>query len=149
MADSEATPVKRAKFLSVLSECGNVTRAAEESGLNRQFLYRYKTQDEEFSAAWEEAADIGAKRLEDEARRRAVEGWQDPVWHQGQQVGTVRKYSDTLLICLLKAHHPEKYADRSKSDLKVDGSLTHSHTLGLTPEMSSALSWLYPEEKPE
>ena len=87
-------------------------------------LYKIKSQDEEFSAAWEEAAEIGAKRLEDEARRRAVEGWQEPVWYQGDQVGTVRKYSDTLLICLLKAHHPEKYADRSKTDTAVNGKLS-------------------------
>ena len=124
MRDTKVTPEKRAKFLSILAECGNVTRAAEESECGRIMLYKIKSQDEEFSAAWEEAADIGAKRLEDEARRRAVEGWQDPVWHQGQQVGTVRKYSDTLLICLLKAHHPEKYADRSKTDTTVNGNLS-------------------------
>lgn len=147
MADNEATPVKRAKFLSVLSECGNVTRAAEESSLNRQFLYRYKAQDEAFSAAWEEAAEIGAKRLEDEARRRAVEGWQEPVWYQGDQVGTVRKYSDTLLICLLKAHHPEKYADRQKMDSTLNGSVSVTHEL--SPALSSRIDWLLNAEKPE
>lgn len=141
MADNEATPIKRAKFLSVLSECGNVTRAAEESGLNRQFLYRYKSQDEAFSAAWEEAADIGAKRLEDEARRRAVEGWQEPVWYQGEQTGTVTKYSDTLLICLLKAHHPEKYADRSKSDVNVAGTIDVNHDM--SPETQAALDLVF------
>ena len=118
------TPEKVAHFLALLSECGNVTRSAEESGCHRVQLYRMKREDEEFSAAWEEAAEIGAKRLEDEARRRAVEGWQEPVWYQGEQTGTVTKFSDTLLICLLKAHHPEKYADRSKTDTTVNGNLS-------------------------
>lgn len=146
MAINEATPIKRAKFLSVLSECGNVTRAAEEADLNRQFLYRYKSQDEAFSAEWETAADIGAKRLEDEARRRAVEGWQEPVWYQGDQVGTVRKYSDTLLICLLKAHHPEKYADRQKTDTTVSGSVSMDVSV-ISPEIASAIGFLFPPEE--
>ena len=141
MADKKMTPEKMAKFLSVLSESGNVTRAAEESDCGRQNLYRLKREDEAFSAAWEEAADIGAKRLEDEARRRAVEGWQEPVWYQGEQTGTVTKYSDTLLICLLKAHHPEKYADRSKSDVNVAGTIDVNHDM--TPETKSALDLVF------
>lgn len=127
--------------MALLSECGNVTRAAEESGCHRVQLYRMKREDEAFSAAWEEAADIGAKRLEDEARRRAVEGWQEPVWYQGEQTGTVTKYSDTLLICLLKAHHPEKYADRSKSDVNVAGTIDVTHDM--TPETKSALDLVF------
>ena len=146
MSDTKVTPEKRAKFLGILSECGNVTRAAEESGCGRIMLYKIKREDEAFSAEWETAADIGAKRLEDEARRRAVEGWQDPVWHQGQQVGTVRKYSDTLLICLLKAHHPEKYADRQKTDTTVSGNVSMDVSV-ISPEIASAIGFLFPPEE--
>ena len=32
--------------------------------------------------------------------------------YQGSQVGTVRRYSDTLLIFLLKGRRPEKFKDR-------------------------------------
>ena len=142
MRDTKVTPEKRAKFLSILAECGNVTRAAEESECGRIMLYKIKSQDEEFSAAWEEAAEIGAKRLEDEARRRAVEGWQEPVWYQGDQVGTVRKYSDTLLICLLKAHHPEKYADRQKSETVLDATVQGS--VSLDPSLAASISHLLP-----
>ena len=142
MRDTKVTPEKRAKFLSILAECGNVTRAAEESECGRIMLYKIKSQDEEFSAAWEEAAEIGAKRLEDEARRRAVEGWQEPVWYQGDQVGTVRKYSDTLLICLLKAHHPEKYADRQKSETTLDATVQGS--VSLDPALAASISHLLP-----
>ena len=145
MSDTKVTPEKRAKFLSILAECGNVTRAAEESECGRIMLYKIKSQDEEFSAAWEEAAEIGAKRLEDEARRRAVEGWQEPVWYQGDQVGTVRKYSDTLLICLLKAHHPEKYADRQKNDTTVRGELGVSLDI-LSPALNSRIAHLLDPE---
>jgi hypothetical protein len=47
----------------------------------------------------EEAADV----LLAEARRRAIEGVEEPIMHQGQVVTTVRRYSDLLLIFLLKS----------------------------------------------
>lgn len=145
MRDSSATPEKRAQFVALLSDYGNVSRAAEEAELNRAYLYRLKSEDEAFSAAWDEAARVGAARLEDEARRRAVEGWQEPVWYQGDQVGTVRKYSDTLLICLLKAHHPEKYADRQKNDTTIKGELGVSLDI-LSPALNSSIAHLLDPE---
>ena len=36
------------------------------------------------------------------------------------KVGTVRKFSDTLLIVLLKAHKPEKYRENIKMDVSGD-----------------------------
>jgi cellulose biosynthesis protein BcsQ len=66
MAYLTLTPEKIAQFLSLLAECGNVTRAADEAGLSRVYLYQMRRDDEAFAAEWETAADIGAKRLEDE-----------------------------------------------------------------------------------
>jgi hypothetical protein len=42
-----------------------------------------------------------------------------PVLDEGgrMQVQTIRKYSDTLAIFLLKAHNPDKYRDSSKVEL--------------------------------
>ena len=64
----------------------------------------------------------GAEVLEDELRRRAFEGVPEPIYHQGLEVGTVQKYSDTLGIFLIKGAMPEKYRDRQQIDLtaKVD-----------------------------
>ncbi len=45
--------------------------------------------------------------------RRAVEGVIKPVFHQGKRVGTLRVYSDSLLMFLLRARRPEKFADRA------------------------------------
>lgn len=117
MGNESVTPEKRAQFLALLSEYGNVTRAAEDSGCGRIMLYKIRREDPDFAAEWEEAAKIGAARLEDEARKRAAEGWEEPVWHKGEMCGTVRKFSDTLLICLLKAHHPEKYRENIKQEI--------------------------------
>ena len=50
-------------------------------------------------------------RLEDEAHRRAVEGYNPrPVYHKGKKVGEIREYSDSLLALLLKSRRPEVYA---------------------------------------
>ena len=130
--DVKLTFKKRTAFLSALAEYGNVTQAADKAGVNRVYLYEVRAEDKAFKKEWEEAARYGALRLEDEARRRAIEGWEEPVWHKGMECGTVRKYSDTLLIVLLKAHHPEKYAERNKTE--------HSGTIAtMTQEQIDAI----------
>lgn len=127
-----ATP-KKAKFLKALCEFGNVTLAAKAAGLNRQNLYKYRVEDSEFAKAWAEAAEIGVAALEDEARRRAFEGWDEPVWHQGKKSGVVRKYSDTLLIFLLKGGMPEKYRENQRVDhTSSDGSMTPASPVDLS-----------------
>lgn len=119
-ADTCLTPQKREAFLAALAECGNVSRAAESAGVNRVYMYEVRGKDEDFAKDWEKAARIGASALEDEARRRAFEGVDEPVFYQGKECGAVRRYSDTLLIVLLKAHHPEKYAERSKTEASMN-----------------------------
>jgi hypothetical protein len=41
------------------------------------------------------------------------------VFYQGIQTATVRKYSDTLLIFLLKGRKPERYRERVEHSGKV------------------------------
>lgn len=114
-------PAKLTVFLDALADCGNVTQAAETAGAARVTFYRYRKDDPEFAAAWDAAAEVGAHALEDEARRRGFQGWEEPVFFEGERVDTVRKYSDTLLIFLLKAHFPEKYRDRWQGELTGPG----------------------------
>ena len=73
--------------------------------------------------------EIGTSALEDEAHRRAFDGTEEPVFHQGQECGSVRKYSDTLAIFLLKAHAPEKY--RERQDVNVNGNMAVTVTTGV------------------
>lgn len=100
-------------FLAAFGGCGNISTAAKLTEIDRKEHYRWLESDpayaERFKGATEEAADA----LEHEARRRAVEGVEEPVgWFQGQPGGYVKKYSDTLLIFLLKGARPEKYRER-------------------------------------
>ena len=112
MAQS-STALKKERILAVIRETGgNVSRACEQAEIPRKTAYNWKSEDAEFADKWEEAVEQGTEELEQEARRRAFNGVDEPVFYQGETCGTVRKYSDTLLIFLLKGRRPEKYRDR-------------------------------------
>jgi AcrR family transcriptional regulator len=98
-------------FLAALEETGSVTEAAKAANMGRSNVYQYRRSDETFAALWDQALDVAADVLEDEARRRAYEGVNEPVFHKGEKVGTVRKYSDTLLMFLLKGIRPQKWRE--------------------------------------
>ena len=103
---------QKAHFLKVLGTGLSVSDAARQTGWARSSVYHYRQTDEEFGVAWDEAIETGTDILEDEARRRAVEGCEENVYYQGKIIDTKRNYSDTLLIFLLKARRPEKYRER-------------------------------------
>ena len=50
--------------------------------------------------------------LEREAWRRARDGTPEPVFQHGKEVGVIQRYSDQLLMFLLRARAPERYRDR-------------------------------------
>ena len=105
----------KARFLDLLTAGVTVIKAAEISGVARQTLYRWREADTEFAAQWAQAYTDGTDALADEAHRRALQGVAEPVFYQGQQIGTVQRYSDTLLMFLLKARDPERYCDRART----------------------------------
>ena len=99
-------------FLDLLSKNGNATLSAQEAGINRSGAYEARATDKEFGKAWEDAMEQAADVLEREAWRRASEGVKQPVFYQGEVCGHVRKYSDVLLIFLLKGARPDKYREQ-------------------------------------
>ncbi len=118
---TKITPEKLTAFCAALAETGIVGRACEAVSICRQTAYSWRDDDPEFAAAWDKAKNIGRTALEDEAHRRAFEGLDKPIYQNGERVGAVREYSDTLAIFLLKAHFPEKYRERSHMELTGAG----------------------------
>ncbi len=106
------TPARWPRFLDALAATGNVTWAAAAVGMTRAAALGLRARDETLARHWDDALEIATDALEAEARRRACEGWLEPVYYQGQRVGEVRKYSDRMLELLLKAQRPEKFKDR-------------------------------------
>jgi hypothetical protein len=108
---------RQAAFLKAFSAGGIVLRAAQETGVSRRTIYWWLADDPVFKAKFDLAIEDAADLLEAEARRRAEFGWEEPVYQGGQQVGVVRKYSDALMITLLKAMKPDVYKDRVEADV--------------------------------
>lgn len=89
-------------------------------------FYHLRRMDPEFAAAWADALQEACANVESEIHRRAVEGWDEPVYQRGELVGTVTKYSDRLLELRAKGLMPERYAIERR-DVKVSGEITHQH----------------------
>jgi hypothetical protein len=121
-AHTERTPKKararkddwRPRFLAAFGEHVTVSEACRVAGVSRRNVYDERARSEAFAADWAEIEEGSTERLEAEALRRAVEGWVErPVFDkEGVQVGEVRKFSDTLLIFMLKARRPDTYRER-------------------------------------
>lgn len=114
--------------------------AARRVGISRRGVYQHREASTDFAEAWDDALEEACDLLEGEARRRAYEGTQEPVFYKGEECGRIRKYSDTLTIFLLKAHRPEKY----RENFKVE----HSGPAGgaIPIEMEAALRSLSDEK---
>jgi hypothetical protein len=117
---SDITPEQIDEFLDGLAQGKSVAEAAGGDAFRRR-LYRLRAQDtpdaREFAQRWKDAYDEGTDVLEKEAQRRAVEGVDEPRMlgsGDNAELVQVRKYSDTLMIFLLKARRPEKYRDNAK-----------------------------------
>ena len=124
-------PPWRPIFLAQLAATGNVSIAAQKASITRTHTYTTRYKDEDFAAQWDEAMQVAVDALEAEARRRAVEGVDEPVYYKGQLIDTIKKYSDNLLITLLKAHRPEKFRERFEhtgadgGPLRIDSTVHH------------------------
>ncbi len=161
--ERDRPPRWRAAFLEGLRTLGCVSAACRLAEVGRQTVYDHRTADEGFAKAWDEALDESADLLVLEARRRAHDGVDEPVIWQGQLTGvwvgpdgtvvtettpnarrvplTVRKYSDALLMFLIKARRPEyrdsfrvQHAGDAAQPVKVEhgGKVEHDHVLTLT-----------------
>jgi hypothetical protein len=120
--DGEKPSAWRAPFLAALEASGNISASARRAGVGRATAYRHRAGESDFREAWDEALEVAIDALEGEARRRALEGWDEPVFFNGSECGRIRKYDSTLLIFLLKAHRPEKFRDNVA--VQHDGELT-------------------------
>jgi hypothetical protein len=77
--------------------------------------------DLEFAEAVDDARMEAASKLVEELRRRGHDGWEEPVFQRGAPVlnldgtpATIRRYSDKLLLALVKASLPEAFGDQRR-----------------------------------
>jgi len=61
-------------FLAALEQTGSVTESAAAAKIGRITAYDTRRADPAFAALWDQALDVAANTLEDEARKRAFAG---------------------------------------------------------------------------
>ena len=105
-----------------LAETGNVSAAARHAGRPRSYVYDCRRRDAAFGAAWADALEEEADRLELEALRRAVDGVDEDKFFQGAVVGQITRYSDNLLMFLLRARRPALF------NTQISGQMTGQMT---------------------
>ncbi|HKF95947.1 MAG TPA: terminase [Gammaproteobacteria bacterium] len=108
---SERTSRARGIFIDALGQSANISHACRASGISRTQAYSLKEKDPAFAEEWETALDQAVDRLEQEAWRRAVEGYQETT-ESGDRVSITHRYSDRMLEILLKGHRPERFVEK-------------------------------------
>lgn len=143
-------------FLLAYQRLGRIAPAAEAAGVSPGAVYRARKVDPDFAAAFDEAEEIVATTIEDELYRRAVEGVEEPIVHQGNFTPVFeyfvdeegvqqqrikldengnpvylkrRVYSDALLVHLSKGRLRQRYGtDRAEISGPDGGPITMSET---------------------
>ena len=107
-------------FIEVLADCGSVIDAARQVGMSASTAYRLRRSPggEAFAHAWDAAIHQAALHLVDVAFDRAIKGSDEPVFdREGRRVGRRMRQNDRLLMFLLRAHLPERYAHAHRAEL--------------------------------
>lgn len=120
------TEVREAMVRYVRRRGWNVGKVASVGGVGVRTVERYLAEDEDFRAAIDEAKGVFLAKLERAAERRAIKGVTSTRKGKDGDVYTETKYSDTLLVHLLKANGRGKHTEhievdqRTKADVAVD-----------------------------
>lgn len=123
---------RKAEWLEVIRQCGRRSIANTKVGVHRRTVEIHLKKDPKFYEGFEDAMQFFRESLVNEAVRRGVRGVDEPIFSRGRRAldihpddadrlselekagemprmipATIRRYSDTLLHALLKAHNPE------------------------------------------
>jgi hypothetical protein len=97
------TRARQAAFLRALSATHNVAASARSVGMSRQSAYklRARLRGQPFDYAWAAAFQSQFDALAEAAMERAMNGVEVQHYHQGELVGTSRRYDERLTLALL------------------------------------------------
>ena len=113
-------------YLSELRRTGIKPRACLVANVSRCTVWKHRRRYPEFAEAEERALTAFRMTIENEIRRRAMEGVERTITVAGKKE-VIREYSDRLLALMLKRFIPE-YRDSFKEDQRTE------HAGSLAPE---------------
>jgi hypothetical protein len=103
-------------FLTAIRAFPHVSRAAKAAGIARTTHYRRYDKDKEYAKAFDAAWRYGVGVLRDEAIRRVLLGYEEPVIYKGAyqydekgRMVTVTKYPERLTMAVLRGELPDTY----------------------------------------
>lgn len=115
------------KFLEAYADKGIMAYAARQVNISTTTVKMHLEADPWFKKHFDEACEIAADVLEEEAHRRAVDGYFEPIFNKdGVHCGDKPVYSDKLLSKLLDAARPEKF-NTNKTTIEHKGKVEHIH----------------------
>lgn len=85
-------------FLEALRATGNVAASCRAVGTSSSSAYNLRERDADFANDWDNALEDATDTLELEARRRAVEGVEEPVVYQGQLTPVWERDADGEIV---------------------------------------------------
>ena len=111
-------------YLEVLALHGLPNKAARAARTTKRKVQELRDACIEFDEAVEAALEEANDALEEEARRRALHGYEKGIYHQGSLVAYETVYSDSLLSQMLKAKRPREFGDKREITGPGGGPLT-------------------------
>lgn len=136
---------ERRAFLSSFSRLrASLDKASIECGISFRRVQHTIDTDPDFKREIEYCWRRRIDQLECVALDRATYGWNEPVYHDGEMVGTKRVFSAPLTIFMLTKNRPDKY-DKAPDDNRLESPEELAHKLNQF--LSTTLSTHLPKKK--
>lgn len=102
------------------------TIASQAAGVSTVTAWQWRKRNAKFAQQCEEACKIGAHTIEAEGYRRAVHGWDKPIYGRDKDgnpvlVGHERLYDTKLMEMMLRGHMPERYQPKLQAEISGAG----------------------------
>ena len=109
--DLEPVAVQKAKYLEGFAQYCTITGGCAAAGVDNTTVYQWREMDDTFVLREQQLRLALTDRMEAEAIRRALEGWDRPIYQKGELCGYERVYDGSLLKMLLAAYRPDKFRE--------------------------------------
>jgi len=107
-----STRQRQKAFLKAYAECCTIAGAAQLCGLSRDEHYHWLKKSPQYFTIFKDIQARVSELVESVAIHRAVYGWMEPVYYQGNPCGQVRRYDGGLMQFILRGMMPEKYSSK-------------------------------------
>lgn len=111
------------RFLEALVRLPHLELAAFRAGVLLSTVNKLRQESPDFEAVVQTALGIAGGLCEEEAWRRAVQGYEEPIIYQGQITGTKTAYDSSLHQKILEARNPA-YQRKQTVDLNANVSVS-------------------------